>query len=156
MTHDSHLSPIFRIDVSAEAPPDAPEFTTDDIVIALLRQIADGQERQVKLLEQLNEQICATQKQRHAELEQWKNANPRLARRCRQAAESLNRVQAEFLRHLTDEIQDNEELLTDGEFMLNEFVDRFGPRMAQLNGMLQVLSQLSAVSMPAGQELEEE
>jgi len=31
----------------------------------------------------------------------------------------------------------------DGEFMLNEFVDRFGPRLAHLNGVLQVLSQLS-------------
>ena len=27
--------------------------------------------------------------------------------------------------------------------MLNEFVDRFGPRLAHLNGLLQVLSQLS-------------
>jgi hypothetical protein len=30
--------------------------------------------------------------------------------------------------------------------MLNEFVDRFGPRIAHLNGLLQVLSQLSAIS----------
>ena len=35
-----------------------------------------------------------------------------------------------------------------GEFMLNEFVDRFGPRMAHLNGLLQVLSQLSSVASP--------
>jgi hypothetical protein len=28
--------------------------------------------------------------------------------------------------------------------MLNEFVDRFGPRLAHLNGVLQVLSQLGA------------
>jgi hypothetical protein len=28
--------------------------------------------------------------------------------------------------------------------MLNEFVDRFGPRLAHLNGVLQVLAQLSA------------
>ena len=36
----------------------------------------------------------------------------------------------------------------EGEFMLNEFVDRFGPRMAHLNGLLQVLSQLSATPNP--------
>jgi hypothetical protein len=47
------------------------------------------------------------------------------------------------LENLTDEVADNEECLLDGEFMLNEFVDRFGPRMAHLNGVLQVLSQLS-------------
>jgi hypothetical protein len=37
----------------------------------------------------------------------------------------------------------------DGEFMLNEFVDRYGPRLAHLNGVLQVLSQLSSVPNPA-------
>jgi hypothetical protein len=28
--------------------------------------------------------------------------------------------------------------------MLNEFVDRFGPRLAHLNGVLQVLAQLGS------------
>jgi hypothetical protein len=65
------------------------------------------------------------------------------------AAESLGKVQTEFLESLTQEINDNYENLLDGEFMLNEFVDRFGPRMAHLNGLLQVLSQLSATSNPA-------
>ena len=51
---------------------------------------------------------------------------------------------------LTREINDNYENLLDGEFMLNEFVDRFGPRMAHLNGLLQVLSQLSAMPNPTG------
>ena len=53
-------------------------------------------------------------------------------------------MQAEFLRTLTEEVLDSEEHLVEGEFMLNEFVDRFGPRLAHLNGVLQVLSQLSA------------
>jgi hypothetical protein len=43
-------------------------------------------------------------------------------------------------------VVDNEESLVDGEFMLNEFVDRYGPRLAHLNGVLQVLSQLSATT----------
>jgi hypothetical protein len=37
----------------------------------------------------------------------------------------------------------------DGEFMLNEFVDRFGPRLAHLNGVLQVLTQLGSTPNPA-------
>ena len=36
----------------------------------------------------------------------------------------------------------SEENLLEGEFMMNEFVDRFGPRLAHLNGVLQVLAQL--------------
>ncbi|HVA51250.1 MAG TPA: hypothetical protein VNH11_33220, partial [Pirellulales bacterium] len=57
----------------------------------------------------------------------------------------LSRVQTEFLATLTQEVNENAEVLCDGEFMLNEFVDRFGPRLAHLNGVLQVLAQLSAV-----------
>ena len=68
---------------------------------------------------------------------------------CRIAAETLGKVQTEFLDSLTQEITDNADALMDGEFMLNEFVDRFGPRMAHLNGLLQVLSQLSAAVGPA-------
>ena len=72
--------------------------------------------------------------------------NPDLADHCRYAAETLSRVQTNFLEHLTEDIRDNEEYLMDGEFMLNEFVDRYGPRLAHLNGVLQVLSQLSGPS----------
>jgi hypothetical protein len=110
----------------------------------LLREILSAQDRQNELLEELVAQVGAAQRQRATELGQWKEANPMLARCCRQAAESLSRVQTEFLKMLTCEISDNYESLMDGEFMLNEFVDRFGPRLAHLNGVLQVLSQLSA------------
>jgi hypothetical protein len=44
---------------------------------------------------------------------------------------------------LTAEVAENEDSLLEGEYMLNEFVDRFGPRLAHLNGVLQVLSALS-------------
>ncbi|MBN1589362.1 MAG: hypothetical protein JW888_07600 [Pirellulales bacterium] len=111
----------------------------------ILREILAAQDRQNELLEELVTQVGAAQRQRANELGQWKEANPHLARCCRQAAESLSKVQTEFLKSLTAEIGDNFDALLDGEFMLNEFVDRFGPRLAHLNGVLQVLSQLSAV-----------
>jgi hypothetical protein len=77
-------------------------------------------------------------------LGQWKQANPQLARSCRVAAEALSKVQVEFLDGMTNEIQENSEALLDGEFVLNEFVDRYGPRMAHLNGVLQMLAQLGS------------
>jgi hypothetical protein len=110
----------------------------------LLRELVAGQDRQNELLEELVKMLGAAQRQRANELGQWKEANPHLARSCRLAAEALGRVQTEFLDGLTQEIAEQEELLAEGDFMLNEFVDRFGPRMAHLNGLLQVLSQLSA------------
>jgi hypothetical protein len=152
MTEDRRSREPFysQIDVShvgAAARPSAGGAAGAEIVM-VLREILAAQDRQNELLEELVGQLGAAQRQRATELGQWKQANPELARRCRLAAEALSKVQTEYLASLTEEISDNYETLRDGEFMLNEFVDRFGPRVAHLNGLLQVLSQLSA---PAGQ-----
>jgi len=140
-----------QIDVSPAGSPADPidEQSEQGEQTRLLNALLVGQDRQNELLEELINQLGSAQKQRANELGQWKQANPYLARSCRAAAESLGKVQTEFLDALTQEINDNYESLLDGEFMLNEFVDRFGPRMAHLNGLLQVLSQLSATADPA-------
>jgi hypothetical protein len=153
MSHESQRTrpPLFsQIDVSQAAYPPASNVRQDVEQTRLLREILASQDRQNELLEELVGQLGAAQKQRANELGQWKQANPRLARHCRQAAESLGKVQAEFLESLTSDINANHENLMDGEFLLNEFVDRYGPRMAHLNGLLQVLSQLSATPNPTG------
>jgi hypothetical protein len=142
----SHFAPVFRIDVSAEPASGQGQVPADTAVstVALLRQMVAMQDKQNQLLEQLVQNTVAIQKQRANELQQWKDANPHLAKACRRAAESLSRVQTQFLESLTEEISDNEEALLDGDFMLGEFVDRFGPRLAHLNGVLQVLAQLGS------------
>ncbi|MEM1228074.1 MAG: hypothetical protein AAGJ40_20485 [Planctomycetota bacterium] len=142
MSLDEHpLSPMFRIDVSADADPDR-GVSHEEMTVELLRQIVSTQQQQTKLLAELVQQNAAIHKQRAGELQQWKEANPELSRSCRRAAETLSEVQTSFLETLTEEIVDTGEHLIDGEYMLNEFIDRFGPRMAHLNGVLQVLAQL--------------
>lgn len=150
MSHDPQdVSPVFRIDVGPSASK-SPVHTANNEsesgseLTQLLQQLVIGQERQNELLEELAEQMHNTQKQRAIELGQWKDANPILARRCRAAAEALSQVQTEFLHKLTVDVNDNFDNMLDGEFVLNEFVDRYGPRLAHLNGVLQMLSQLSA------------
>jgi len=71
---------------------------------------------------------------------------------CRDAAEALTRVQIEYLERMTEEINDTSDDMVEGEFLLNEFVDRFGPRLAHLNGVIQVLAQLSSVPNPANSQ----
>ncbi len=110
----------------------------------LLRNILQALDRQNELMEELITQVSSVQRQRAQELAQWKEANPRLAKNCRAASEALAKVQTEFLATLATEINDNPEALIDGEFMLHEFIDRYGPRLAHLNGVLQVLAQLGA------------
>jgi len=137
---------MFRIDVSAE-PNRSPASNTSNMgeaTLTLLHQLLLAQQRQNQLLETLVNTTVNAQKQRSNELQQWRDANPMLADSCRRAAEVLSKVQSEFLVQLTQEIEDQQDDLMDGEYVLNEFVDRFGPRMAHLNGVLQVLAQLSA------------
>ncbi|QEG42172.1 hypothetical protein [Roseimaritima ulvae] len=138
-----NVSPVFRIDVSADSNS-AVEGNAQAATLALLRQLVIGQQQTNKVLEELVQQTVAMQKQRSNELQQWKEANPELTRACRSAAETLSRVQTQFLEKMTEEITENEESLIDGEFVMNEFVDRFGPRLAHLNGVLQVLAQLGS------------
>lgn len=148
MSHESRSQPPMytQLEVSAAtAPRTAPSRDRDERhQTELLTQILSSVDRQNELLEELVNHLC--QRQRNHELNQWRAANPGLVRNCRRAAETLGRVQTEFLRTMTREVNDNAEALADGEFVLTEFVDRFGPRMAHLNGVLQVLAQIGGAS----------
>jgi hypothetical protein len=153
MSHESRSTPALftQVDITAGSQltraRDNQESTDEQV--GLLRNILASQDRQNELLEELVNQLSSAQRQRATELGQWKQANPELARYCRQAAETLSQVQVEFLGAMTREINDNVDALMDGDFMLNEFVDRFGPRLAHLNGVLQILAQLSSTPNPA-------
>jgi hypothetical protein len=114
----------------------------------LLSQILAAQDRQNELMEELVNLLGTMHKQRQSELQQWKKTNPDTAKACRSAAEALGKVHVEFLNKLTEEVTTNWDDLMDGEFVLNEFVDRFGPRLAHLGGVLQVLSHLGAGKQP--------
>ncbi len=145
MAQDSHnLHPIFHIDVAQTASDKIHIHgsSAQNEMVALLHQLVAGQDRQNELMEEMVEQMNAGQRARSNELNQWKNANPLLARRCRAAAEALSQVQTEFLQSLTIDVNDNFENMIDSDFVLNEFVDRYGPRLAHLNGVLQLLAQL--------------
>lgn len=148
MSHESRSQPPLytQLDVSAATTPRSVANRDRDErhQTELLTQILTSVDRQNELLEELVGHLC--QRQRNHELNQWRAANPGLVRNCRRAAETLGRVQTEFLRTMTREVNDNAEALADGEFVLAEFVDRFGPRMAHLNGVLQVLAQISGTS----------
>ena len=148
------LASVFSIDVTASEPapnpPAAPKASeVGSALIALTRQLIEMQNRQNLLLEQLlqiNKQVLQTTNQanaqRQTELNQWRNAHPHLVKSCRNALEALSTVQIDFLQSLADEVEAERETLTDSEYAFNDFLDRYGPRMAHLNSILQVLGQL--------------
>ncbi|WP_233216545.1 hypothetical protein [Blastopirellula marina] len=138
------LSPLFtHVDVSSSPSPMQQSIHSHE-TNALLKRMIELQERQAVLLEEMLQQQVHTQKQRSAELNAWRKAHPELAEKCRLAAEALSKVHADFLGTLANEVDDTAEDMIDSEYMLSEFVDRFGPRIAHLNGVLQMLAQLGA------------
>ncbi len=140
------FSPMFSIDVSADGstPANQGKIDANELIVTLLRQMVENQKRELKLLEDISGHLVSAQKQRQTELTLWKEANPVLSNNCRVATETLAKVQTQFLQSLTEDVAFNEENLVDSDYMLNEFVDRYGPRLAHLNGVLQVLSTLSS------------
>jgi hypothetical protein len=121
-----------------------------------LREILVAQDRTNELLEELINKVTHVQRQKQAELKKWKEAHPKLAESCRRAAEALSKVQIEFLDRITDEIEESAEEMAYGDFLLSEFIDRFGPRLAHLNGVLQVLAQLASTPTPAAAHQEDD
>jgi hypothetical protein len=110
----------------------------------LLRDMIALQMKSCELLAELVNQVSLQQRQRTAELKAWKEANPKLAASCRQAAESLSKVHTEFLASIARDAAENAEDFTDSEYALGEFIDRYGPRLAHFNGVLQLFAQLGA------------
>ncbi len=149
MSRDPRSTPAMFTQVDVTTGSQAPTPVYHDEHADLLRDILAAQDRTNEVLEELTQVMANTQKQRVVELNQWKQANPELARCCREAAEGLSRVQIEYLERMIDEINNSADKMMEGEFMLNEFVDRFGPRLAHLNGMIQVLAQLSTTPNPS-------
>ncbi len=153
MSSTRHSTPPLysQLEVSPSSQPRA-VLSPREEQTELLREVLNAQERTNELLEDLVTTMATQQKQRASELHQWRNAHPKLATACRQAAEALSRVQIEYLDRLTDDINESSADMIEGEFLLNEFVDRYGPRLAHLNGVIQVLAQLSSVPNPANTE----
>jgi transketolase len=155
MSNDpSPFSPVFSINVSADATsPQTREQRPADLgstLIALTRQLVEVQNRQNQLIEQLlhvNKQVLQSanqaNNQRQTEIAQWRNAHPHLVRSCKSALETLSGVQTDFLQKMADEVEDSKDDLADSEYVFSDFLDRYGPRMAHLNGVLQVLSHLA-------------
>jgi len=144
----SDVPPLFtQVDISATSPP-GPRAgpVTGDLADTnrLLADLVNQQHKACDLLLEILAQVSLQQRQRAAELKAWKEANPRLAQSCRRAAESLAKVHTEFLSSIAQEAADNADDFTDSEYALGEFIDRYGPRLAHFNGVLQLFAQLGA------------
>jgi hypothetical protein len=148
-----HLFSQMDVTTGAQRPT---HVTAQDEQTELLRDVLAAQDRTNELLEEMVGALTSQQRRRQEEMQRWRDANPQLAENCREAAEVLSEVQVDYLDRLTEDIKDNGSEMAYGDFLLTEFVDRYGPRLAHLNGVIQALAQLGGCQpVPADEEQED-
>lgn len=124
----------------------------DPIIVHLLKKIVENQDQQSRLLIALGNclnalyQTAAQNQQQAANTEAWKKAHPELSAKCQEALETLGRVQANFIGEIARQAIETEDSLLDSDFALRDFIDTYGMRLGQLNGMINMLAPLGTTS----------
>ena len=138
----------FQIDVSsalpavpADPPPAVPPVSE---TVDLLRQLLEVQK------EQLSYQRAAAAAHDmgarwRAYLSRWQQEFPGLGDACRKAMPSLERSFGQLVTELTNCVNDDDEAI-DNDFALQEFLDRYGMRLAQLGNILNMVAPLAEAS----------
>ena len=133
----------FQIDVSSAVPYPAaePPAKTGESseTVELLRQLLEVQREQLACQRAAQDMTARWR----AFLSRWQPDFPDLADNCKKALPHLERCYGQLLRELTDKLNDEEEHGLDNEFALQEFLDRFGMRLAQLGTILNLVAPLA-------------
>jgi hypothetical protein len=135
----------YQIDVSSALscppvdPPPSPPAVTE--TVDLLRQILEVQREQLAYQRAAAAAHDMTARWR-AFLSRWQQDFPDLADSCKKALPHLERCYGQLIRDLTDKLTEEEQAL-DSDFALQEFLDRFGMRLAQLGTILNLVAPLA-------------
>ncbi|MBE6428667.1 MAG: hypothetical protein E7028_08860 [Planctomycetaceae bacterium] len=149
MQNSSQDAMFSQIDVSSIVAPakvdqNFREEQKHTELVTVLRELLAQQKKQNELLVQLINIQTAAQRQRMRDLQAWRNAHPELSRNCRELLDKMSEMQTEYFTRMVENSVESGEDWGYSEFMFNDFVDRFGPRLVHLNALLQALSHLAA------------
>lgn len=112
--------------------------------LELLRQVHEMQRQQLELIKESTHVNREQRSRQGAELERWQQAHEPILDPCKETLAKLEAVHSTLLREAVEYVDENHENLLEGDFMLSDFTDRFGPRLAHLNTVLAVLRPLAA------------
>jgi hypothetical protein len=138
----------FQIDVTSCTPtslepPASPGPSSE--VVELLRQILEVQREQLTYQRNAAAAHDMTSRWR-AFLSRWNHEFPHLSEGCRRALPHLERTYGQLISDLTERLSDDDALDTD--FALQEFLDRYGMRLAQLGTILNLVAPLAEAGPP--------
>jgi hypothetical protein len=110
--------------------------------VELLRQILEVQREQLTYQRAAAAAHDMTARWRSF-LNRWQGDFPDLADGCKKALPHLERTYGQLLRELTEKLNDADEHGLDNDFTLQEFLDRYGMRLAQLGTILNLVAPLA-------------
>jgi hypothetical protein len=135
----------FQIDVSSalSAPPAELPAAPPPVAetVNLLRQILEVQREQLAYQRAAAAAHDQTARWR-AFLSRWQKEFPGLSDGCRKATPLLEKCYGQLLADLTERLNDGENSVDD-DFSLQEFLDRYGMRLAQLGTILTLVASLA-------------
>ena len=144
----------FQIDVSSSLPQKAaephsshPERGPD--VADLLRQILEVQREQLAYQRAAAAAHDMTARWR-AYLSRWNDEFPELSDGCKKAMPHLERVYGQMITDLTEKVHEDDGL--DSDFVVQEFLDKYGMRLAQLGTILNLVAPLAEAGNTSGVE----
>ena len=136
----------FQIDCPPINGPTLPETAAPPTVetVDLLRQILEVQREQ---LVSLRSSVAAHDmaSRWRAFLSRWQQDFPELSGACQKAVPILERTYGKLITELTDHLSQSGDDALDNDFTLQEFLDRFGMRLAQLGTILNLVAPLAEV-----------
>lgn len=135
----------FQIDVSSAvpaAPAEAPvPAASVPETVDLLRQLLEVQREQLAYARAASAAHDMTARWR-AFLSRWHDELPGLAENCKKAMPHLERAYGQLIRELTDRLTEDDNPV-DNDFALQDFLDRYGMRLAQLGTIINLIGPLA-------------
>jgi hypothetical protein len=125
-----------------------PPMTSDSETADLLRQILDVQRQQLTHLQTFSAAQDTSSRWR-AFLARWRDDFSDLPEACRQSVPILERTYGKLIAELTEHLCQNGNDALDNDFALQDFLDRFGMRLAQLGTILNLVAPLADAGSPS-------
>jgi hypothetical protein len=132
-------APLFVTPAGPIQIPESPFPATE--IIDLLRQSIDLQREQVQILKAQQTAQDGVARCR-AFLAKWAGEFPDVGPACKQTLPALERAYLTLLSDLTEKVKDLGDDLQD-DFVMAEFLDRYGIRVNQLGGIINQISPIA-------------
>jgi hypothetical protein len=140
----------YQFDVSLCSAPLAcePAMNSESEMADLLRQLIEIQREQLTHLQAFSAAHDTSSRWR-AFLARWRDDFSDLPEACRQSVPILERTYGKLIAELTEHLSENGNDALDNDFALQDFLDRFGMRLAQLGTILNLVAPLADAGSPS-------